>query len=251
MLIDVRRRGESRPMILHTFALVSELGMKAVLLVGFDGTAVSGLVRRSFGSTLLGCVRVAKDDGEGLPPNTAGDLKKRLSVIMRVTSGYTDILMCVGDQPLMRPGPICRLVDTHIRTRAKASILLVRPERDSRSMSDSSPVDISQSGEIRFSAGQPERTYQPCHRLVDAGVLIVRRSVLPHLTAEAAPTDVFGKLTSYLPQSAVNPVVVSDSTQFVNVNSLPDLARARSADALHESCRLQSVATGFAVRVEE
>jgi len=224
MLVEIERDGQKKPMIQYTTELLQALGVGAVVLVGYDGTAVSSSVLNTSKRNAMKCVRVSSDDGSDLEPNTAGHLKKYTKQILAELKDCDNILLCVGDQPFMQLETLRDFVSRHLDTKADASILLADVKDTPLEKSTSTRVSVIGAGRMAFDTPPKGGPFEGYSSLMDAGVVLIRKPAFLQAVRKVKREDVFSKLLCFLPprKDRINVVRALNPYQFMNVNELGD-----------------------------
>jgi CTP:molybdopterin cytidylyltransferase MocA len=220
MLEPVRRDGQEKAMLLHTTELLSQLGYEILVLVGYDGTAVSERIAQEGKGQVLGCLRVSQDDASDLEPCTAGHLKKYTEAIVADLNDADNLLFCVGDQPFMQLDTIRDFVQRHLDAQVDASILLTDVRGTPMERSTSTRVSVIGSARLFFDTPPKDGPFESYSTLVDVGVVLMTRAAFLASVKEVVRTDVFSKLLCHLPpdHGRINTVRALNPYQFINVN---------------------------------
>lgn len=224
MLVEIERDGQKKPMILHTTDLLKALRIKTVVLIGYDGTAVSDTVRKSSEGNILTCLRVSKDDGSDLEPNTAGHLKKYTREIIQQINECENILLCVGDQPFVQLETFRDFVLRHFQSKADASILLTDIKNTPLEKSTSTRVSQTDTGKLSLDTPPRGGPFEGYSSKIDVGIILVKKTCFLYAVKKVNREDIFSKLLCYLPprKDKINTVTAWNPYQFMNVNELDD-----------------------------
>ncbi len=210
--------GVIKPMLAHTVDLYHGLGLKVIVLVGFDGDNVMSMLEQACPDTSVVFLRVAANDGSGLKDNTGGTLSKYAFEIDRLLSECEHVLLSVGDQPHMREQTIREFVGYYTEEGLDACILTAYARGTELEKCSSTRVNIV-GGELEFHT--PPRgvpfNYQSYSSLLDVGVILIKRSLLTTAAQRLHPTDVFGLIVRH----TSNPGTFEEfknPEQFLNIN---------------------------------
>ena len=224
MLEIIEKDGKKKPMILYITDLLTSLVHKTIVLIGYDGTAVINVVSQYNKKGLISYLRVSKDDGSDLEPNTGGTIKKYAEEIAESLSDGGHFLFCVGDQPLMQIETLQDFINKHIQSKADASILLIEGN-GMLEQSTSTGVSINSEGKMTFITPPKAESPTKGSLLIDVGVLLIKENVFLRAVQKLKKEEVFGNLLCNLPpgQDRINPVIATNPPQFKNINEKHEL----------------------------
>jgi len=211
-------------MLLYSIDILSELADETLVLVGYDGTAVSTIVDQHAKGRNVKCLWVCEDDGRDKEPCTAGDLKKCAKAIVDGLSESDLLLLCVGDQPFMQLETLRDFVSRHVKSQADASILLSDVRGTPMEQSTSTRVSVIGSGRLFFDTPPKRGPFESYSTLMDVGVILITKAAFVSSVKKVKAEDVFSKLLCYLPDGddKLNSVRARNPYQFINVNVKDD-----------------------------
>jgi len=225
MLLQIPYLGKTQAMLFHVIDLFMSLEIPVVVLVGFAGTSIIQELHKCYGSNVPKTIRVAKDDGEDLMPNTAGTVRKYRDKILKKTSESDYLLFTVGDQPYMHADSINEFILDLLERSYQAGILLADATGTDLEKSASTRVSITGDHKISFLTPTRESRWELQSNLLDVGILILHRNIFSKAASRIPERLVFSQLLEYLPkdQETFLAKKVRDILQFRNINSITDI----------------------------
>lgn len=208
-----------KPMIEHVVQAATPIaGSNIVVVVGHQADRVKRIVDR------IGEV------GYALQTEQLGTGHAVQCALPHVPERVTDVVILCGDVPLIRPGTIDRLVETHLKTNRDVSLLGVeidQPQGYGRIILDS---EGSLSAIVEEADANES---QKGIKLVNTGIYAVKKAyletVLPMLSTDNAQaeiylTDIIG--IGYKQGKSIGICIGDNSSEIVGVNSRDDLQLA-------------------------
>jgi CTP:molybdopterin cytidylyltransferase MocA len=246
MLFPVPLGGALKPMLFCVVDLFAGIDIPTLVLTGFEGPAIAAALAKQYGPRGPRCVNVSRPDGSDLEPNTGGTLKKHWKAILEQCPDATDLVFCVGDQPLMRPESIHEFIQDYLQQNAAAS-LLAAESAGTELARRTSTTRISKTGNtVHFETPTELHHLEHYSTLLDVGVLVISKATFEYAVERIHPNDVFGKLVTHLPPPPSNPIVLlkidRNPYQFINVNGPDDLKTIIQVQASSQSVQVTPAA---------
>lgn len=208
-----------KPMIEHVVQTATQIaGSNVVVVVGHQGEKVKGIVDR------------IANVGYALQADQFGTGHAAQCALPHVPEQVTDIVILCGDVPLIRPGTIHRLIETHSEANRDVSLLAVeidQPKGYGRIILDGQG-DLSGIVEEADASESQKKI-----KLVNTGIYAVKKGyledALPMLNTENAQaeiylTDIIG--IGYDQGRSIGICIGDDNSEIIGVNSRDELQRA-------------------------